>query len=81
MTVKIPTLVKHSGDGDVLNAAQVYENDPNTGQEKEPKNTPTVHTYYGGITFTKVSAKMVLHCKVQSSKYLELLKTRHVLKL
>ncbi len=57
VTVKIPTLVKHSGDGDVLNAAQVYENDPNTGQEKEPKNTPTVHTYYGGITFTKVSAK------------------------
>ncbi|CAB0487334.1 isopeptide-forming domain-containing fimbrial protein [Corynebacterium diphtheriae] len=56
--VTIPATVKEmgDGDGDVKNTAQVFENDPNTGEEKEPKETPEVHTYYGGVKFAKVEA-------------------------
>lgn len=54
--VTIPAAVKEMGDGDVKNKAQVFENNPNTGEENKPKETPEVHTYYGGVKFTKVEA-------------------------
>lgn len=54
--VTIPAVVKEVGDGDVKNKAQVFENDPNTGEEKAPKDTPEVNTYYGGVEFNKVEA-------------------------
>ncbi|MHC9643357.1 SpaH/EbpB family LPXTG-anchored major pilin [Corynebacterium diphtheriae] len=54
--VTIPATVKEMGDGDVKNKAQVFDNNPNTGEENKPKETPEVHTYYGGVKFTKVEA-------------------------
>lgn len=54
--VTIPATVKEMGDGDVKNKALVFENNPNTGRENKPKETPEVHTYYGGVRFTKVEA-------------------------
>lgn len=54
--VTIPATVKEVGDGDVKNQALVFENDPNTGQEKQPQETPEVNTYYGGVQFQKVEA-------------------------
>lgn len=54
----IPATVKEQpADGVIENKAQVIENDPNTGNEQTPKDTPTVKTYYGGIKFNKVGAK------------------------
>ncbi|CAB0585120.1 isopeptide-forming domain-containing fimbrial protein [Corynebacterium diphtheriae] len=54
--VTIPATVREMGDGDVKNKAKVFDNDPNTGDENKPKETPEVHTYYGGVKFTKVEA-------------------------
>lgn len=58
--VHIPATVKEQPEnGVIINKAQVFENNPNTGEEQKPKETPTVSTYYGGVKFTKVSASDV----------------------
>lgn len=56
INVTIPATVRTMGNGDVKNTARIFENDPNTGQENKPKETPEVHTYYGGVKFIKVEA-------------------------
>ncbi|MEJ6018750.1 SpaH/EbpB family LPXTG-anchored major pilin [Corynebacterium sp. H113] len=56
ITATIPATVAEKTDGTIENTAKVFENDPNTNQETEPKDTPTVKTYYAGIQFTKVNA-------------------------
>lgn len=48
---------KMPANGILKNTAQQIENDPNTGQENEPKNTPEVETRYAGIKFKKVNSK------------------------
>lgn len=60
VSVHIPATVKEQPEnGAIVNTAQVFENNPNTGEEQTPKETPTVNTYYGGVKFTKVSASDV----------------------
>lgn len=53
------------GNGDLVNQAQQYQNNPNDNQdydsdgnppENPPSNTPEVHTSYGDLKFTKVNS-------------------------
>lgn len=52
-------------NGDLVNQAQQYQNNPNDNQkydsdgnppENPPSNTPEVHTFYGDLEFTKVNS-------------------------
>lgn len=53
------------GNGDLVNQAQQYQNNPNDNQkydsdgnppENPPSKTPEVHTFYGDLEFTKVNS-------------------------
>lgn len=66
ITVTIDAKVtKKPANGDLQNKAQHYQNNPNDQQSYKPgdvppntppEETPTIHTYYGGINFTKVNS-------------------------
>lgn len=66
ITVTIDAKVtKKPANGDLQNTAQHYQNNPNDQQDYKPgdvppdtppEETPTIHTYYGGINFTKVNS-------------------------
>lgn len=55
VSVKIMTKVLEKlNTGKVENTAIVYQNTPGGKQDTEGKPTPTVRTYWGGVTFKKV---------------------------
>lgn len=58
ISAEITAMVDKMPEGGILkNTAQQIENNPNTGQENQPKKTPEVETRYAGIEFKKVNSK------------------------
>ena len=56
VTIKATVSTKPEG-GELKNQANVFENNPVTGEEEEGKPTNETKTYYGGVTFKKVDGE------------------------
>lgn len=54
VTIKATVASKPEG-GQLVNQANVFENNPVTGEEEEGKPTNETKTFYGGVTFKKVN--------------------------
>ena len=58
VTVTINATVKSKPEGgQLVNQANVFENNPVTGEEEKGKPTNETKTYYGGVTFKKVDGE------------------------